>query len=188
MKTLRDFNKISWTIYLISTSLNYQDFVGKTEITDNLWIFYLKMFSYSNIFCTFALWFWKESPVKVHLAVLNWELGCESPTVPQQWTPLWLLSINAIKLSLIAFTLYKARIHSALFSLNHAIAPFGWEGAWEWRKVWRPAFFGKCQTTLDVRARGEQTFSWDKLNRRKDCLVDSFVDSAQLCAHTCIIM
>ena len=44
----------------------------------------------------FASWFWKESPVKVHLAVLNWELGCESPTVPQQWTPLWLLSINAI--------------------------------------------------------------------------------------------
>ena len=44
----------------------------------------------------FELWFWKESPVKVHLAVLNWELGCKSPTVPQQWTPLWLLSINAI--------------------------------------------------------------------------------------------
>ena len=68
--------------------------------------------------CTvLAAWFWKESPVKVHLAVLNWELGCESPTVPQQWTPLWLLSINAIENS--------------------------WEGAWEWRKVWRPAFFGK---------------------------------------------
>ena len=50
----------------------------------------------SEIIAIFALWFWKESPVKVHLAVLNWELGCKSPTVPQQWTPLWLLSINTI--------------------------------------------------------------------------------------------
>ena len=49
------------------------------------------------IFCNFAAWFWKESPVKVHLAVLNWELECESPTVPQQWTPLWPWSRKAIE-------------------------------------------------------------------------------------------
>ena len=55
-----------------------------------------KTYVYSENYRTFASWFWKESPVKVHLAVLNWEQGCESSTVPQQWTPLWLLSINAI--------------------------------------------------------------------------------------------
>ena len=36
--------------------------------------------------------------MEVCLTALNWERECKSPTVPQQWTPLWLLSINAIGL------------------------------------------------------------------------------------------
>ena len=60
--------------------------------------FFAYYFVISEKISIFAPWFWKESPVKVHLAVLNWECEWESPTVPQQWTPLWLLSINAIEL------------------------------------------------------------------------------------------
>ena len=59
------------------------------------------------IFCTNCLLFQRKTvslqrntddvlPVKVCLTALNWECEWESPTVPQQWTPLWLLSINAI--------------------------------------------------------------------------------------------
>ena len=57
-------------------------------------------------------------PCEVHVAVLNWECEWESPTVPQQWTPLWLLSNQAI------------------------VCTRRWEGAWEWSKVWRPAWHG----------------------------------------------
>ena len=32
---------------------------------------------------TFALQYRDVLPAKVHLAVLNWECECESPTVPQ---------------------------------------------------------------------------------------------------------
>ena len=49
-----------------------------------------------DFICIFAPWFWKESPMEVCLTALNWERECKSPTVPQQWTPLWLLSNNAI--------------------------------------------------------------------------------------------
>jgi len=36
--------------------------------------------------------------MEVCLTALNWERECKSPTVPQQWTPLWLPSNNAIEL------------------------------------------------------------------------------------------
>jgi hypothetical protein len=97
----------------------------------------------------------RPSPVKVRLAAINWELECESPTVPQQWTPLWLLSISAIELRSIAFALDKARIHSALFSLNHAIARLGEKALGSGGKSEDQPFSVICQTALDVRAWGE---------------------------------
>ena len=118
-------------------------------------VFFLKRCSFSFLYCTFALWFWKESPVKVHLAVLNWELGCESPTVPQQWTPLWLLSLNAIKPRLIAFTLDKVRKHSALFLQNYAIGYLPEKALGSGGKSEDQPFSVTCQTTLDVRAWSE---------------------------------
>ena len=59
------------------------------------------------IFCTNCLLFKRKTvslqrntddvlPVKVCLTALNWECEWESPTVPQQWTPLWLLDNKAI--------------------------------------------------------------------------------------------
>ena len=45
---------------------------------------------------TFAPQYRDVLPAKVHLAVLNWERECESPTVPQLWTPLWPWSKKAI--------------------------------------------------------------------------------------------
>ena len=54
------------------------------------------MYALSKKLCNFVAQFWKESPVKVRLAAINWELECESPTVPQQWTPLWLPDNKAI--------------------------------------------------------------------------------------------
>ena len=114
-----------------------------------------KTYILSKKICNFASWFWKELPVKVRLAAINWEREWESPTVPQQWTPLWLLSINAIELRSIAFALDKARMHSALFSLNHAIARLGEKALGSGAKSEDKPFSVTCQTTLDVRAWGE---------------------------------
>ena len=103
------------------------------------------MYALSKKLCNFVAQFWKESPVKVHLAVLNWELECESPTVPQQWTPLWLLSINAI-------------------------AHLGEKALGSGGKSEDQPFSVTCQTTLDVRAWGETNIFVDYetwVNRRR---------------------
>ena len=110
-------------------------------------------------------------PAKVHLAVLNWECEWKSPTVPQQWTPLWLLSINAIELRSMTFTLYKVRMYSALFLLNQAIGLLPEKALGSGGKSEVQPFSVICQTALDVRAWGESNIFvglWN-MNQSSSC-------------------
>ena len=100
----------------------------------------------SNKCITFAAWFRNESPGKVRLAAINWELGCESPTVPQQWTPLWPEAGKPLPVWMRRRFAVEGSLKTSLF-----------------RKICRsPRWKGRRrkQTSWDELTKGELSFYW----------------------------